>query len=108
LQDLTRPDALTAALNWYRGSFSPLSPGEASLSPLPAWTPIRMPVLGVWGEKDPFLLEPQMALSAGTVAGPWWYERISEAGHWLMLDQPELLNRLLIDFLREPNLQKQS
>ena len=104
LQDLARPEALTAALNWYRGSFSPLSPGEAPLPPLPAWTPIHMPVLGVWSDRDPFLLEPQMALSAGTVAGPWRYERINEAGHWLMLDQPELLNRLLIEFLKKPNL----
>lgn len=101
LQDLARPDALTAALNWYRGSFSPLAPDEAPLPPLPAWMPIRAPVLGVWSDKDPFLLEPQMAQSGGTVAGPWQYERFNGAGHWLMLDQPERLNRLLIDFLKE-------
>jgi pimeloyl-ACP methyl ester carboxylesterase len=41
-----------------------------------------------------------MVLSAGVVQGPWRYEKISGAGHWMMLDKPEELNRLLIDFLR--------
>jgi pimeloyl-ACP methyl ester carboxylesterase len=42
-----------------------------------------------------------MTLSAGVVEAPWRYERISGAGHWMMLDKPEELNRLLVDFLRE-------
>jgi pimeloyl-ACP methyl ester carboxylesterase len=99
LQDLARPDALTAALNWYRASFTSLSSDEPPLPPLPPWNPIRAPVLAVWSDGDPFLLEPQMVLSAGYVEGPWRYERLTGAGHWLMLDQPEALNRLLIDFL---------
>jgi pimeloyl-ACP methyl ester carboxylesterase len=101
LRDLARPGALTAGLNWYRAAFSPLAPGEAPLPELPPWHRIRNPVLGVWSDRDPFLLEPQMTLSAATVDGPWRYERIAEAGHWMMLDQPEKLNRLLIDFLGE-------
>lgn len=100
LRDLARPGALTAALNWYRAAFSPLSRDEAPLPQLPAWDRIRKPVLGVWSDQDPFLLEPQMVLSGGVVQGPWRYEKISGAGHWMMLDKPEELNRLLIDFLR--------
>jgi pimeloyl-ACP methyl ester carboxylesterase len=99
LRDLARPGALTAGLNWYRAAFSPLAPGEGPLPQLPPWQRIRNPVLGVWSERDPFLLEPQMALSAATVDGPWRYERIAEAGHWMMLDKPEQLNQLLLDFL---------
>jgi len=57
-------------------------------------------MLGVWSDGDLFLLEPQMALSAGVLDAPWRYERISSAGHWMMLDKPDDLNRLLIDFLR--------
>jgi pimeloyl-ACP methyl ester carboxylesterase len=100
LADLARPGALTAGLNWYRGAFSPLAPGEEPLPQLPPWDRIRRPVLGVWGDRDPFVLEPQMALSAATVDGPWRYERIAAAGHWMMLDKPDELNRLLLDFLR--------
>jgi pimeloyl-ACP methyl ester carboxylesterase len=99
LRDLARPGALTAGLNWYRAAYSPLAPGEAPLPQLPPWQRIRNPVLGVWSDRDPFLLEPQMAQSSTTVDGPWRYERIADAGHWLMLDQPEMLNRLLLDFL---------
>jgi pimeloyl-ACP methyl ester carboxylesterase len=99
LRDLARPEALTAALNWYRAAFTQPPPDEAPLPRLPAWDRIRTPVLGVWSDEDPFLLEPQMTLSAGVVEAPWRYERISGAGHWMMLDQSEELNRLLIDFL---------
>jgi len=34
------------------------------------------------------------------VTGPWRYERISEASHWLQLDRPEAVNALLLDFLK--------
>jgi len=99
LRDLARPDALTAALNWYRAAFTQPPPDEAPLPRLPSWERIRTPALGVWSDQDPFLLEPQMTLSVDRVEAPWRYERISGAGHWMMLDKPEELNRLLIDFL---------
>jgi len=99
LRDLARPGALTAGLNWYRAAFLPLEPGEPAPPALPSWDRVRSPTLGVWGENDPFLLEPQMALSAPAVNGPWRYERLRGAGHWLMLDQPAVLNGLLLEFL---------
>jgi pimeloyl-ACP methyl ester carboxylesterase len=99
LRDLARPGALTAGLNWYRAAFMPLEPDEAPLPTLPAWEQVRSPTLGVWSDGDPFLLEPQIALSGAAVDAPWRYERISGAGHWLMLDQPDTLNRLLLEFL---------
>jgi pimeloyl-ACP methyl ester carboxylesterase len=100
LRDLARPEALTAALNWYRAAFTRPPPDEAPLPRLPAWDRMRVPVMGVWSDADPFLLEPQMTLSAAVVEAHWRYERIGGAGHWMMLDQPEELNRLLIDFLK--------
>lgn len=107
LRDLARPEALTAALNWYRAAFTrplpddPSIPQDSAPAPrLPSWDRIRVPVLGVWSDQDPFLLEPQMTLSAGVMDAPWRYERISGAGHWMMLDRPDEINRLLIDFLR--------
>lgn len=99
LRDLARPGALTAALNWYRAALTPLPPGEDPLPKLPSWDRIRTPMLGVWSDGDLFLLEPQMALSAGALDAPWRYERISGAGHWMMLDKPDEVNRLLVDFL---------
>lgn len=100
LRDLARPGALTAALNWYRGAFLPLDPNEPALPTLPVWNQVRSRTMGIWGDGDPFLLEGQIAMSAPAVDAPWRYQRISGAGHWLMLDQPAIVNRLLLDFLR--------
>jgi hypothetical protein len=33
------------------------------------------------------------------VTGPWRYERIDGAAHWLQLDAPDRVNALLLDFL---------
>ena len=40
-----------------------------------------------------------MTRSAGHVAGPWRYERVEGPGHWMQLEAPEEVTRLLIDFL---------
>ena len=41
-----------------------------------------------------------MTGSAGCVAGEWRYERLNGPGHWMQLDAPGEVNRLLIDFLK--------
>ena len=45
------------------------------------------------------LTEAQMTGSAAHVAGPWRYERIDGAGHWIPL-VALTRHRLLLDFLR--------
>jgi pimeloyl-ACP methyl ester carboxylesterase len=45
------------------------------------------------------LTERQMTNSAENVAGPWRYERLDGAGHWMQLEAPDEVSRLLIDFL---------
>ena len=35
------------------------------------------------------------------VSGSFRYERIEDAGHWMQLEAPEEVNRLLLDFLPE-------
>lgn len=95
ISDLSRPGALTAGLNWYRANVAPESM-LAEPQPFPA---VRAPTLGVWSSKDAYLTEAQMVHSREHVTGRWRYERIEGASHWLQLDQPEQLNRLLIEFL---------
>ena len=36
------------------------------------------------------------------VSGPWRYERIEGVDHWLTLEAPDVVNRLLLDFLPAP------
>jgi len=94
--DLSRPGRLTAGLNWYRANVSAESFAGGSASGLP---PVECPTMGVWSTEDFALGERQMTDSASSVNGPWRYERIEGAGHWMALDAPDRLNELLLDFL---------
>ena len=96
IPDLSRPGALTAALNWYRANVNPARPGLAGME----FPPVKAPTLGVWSTNDAYLTETQMTASKKFIGGEWRYERIEGASHWLMLDQPERVNQLLIDWLR--------
>lgn len=93
--DLGRPGALTAGLNWYRANLRPEAFGMTTAPPVPA---VGCPVLGIWSDGDRFLGELQMTASAGHVTGPWRYARITGASHWIPLDAPEELGRLLVEF----------
>ena len=88
---LSRPGRLTAGANYYRANLGLL------LRPR-AWPPLDIPVMGLWSDGDRFLVESQMLDSRQYLTGPWRYERISGASHWLQLDAPEKVNSLLLDF----------
>jgi pimeloyl-ACP methyl ester carboxylesterase len=53
----------------------------------------------VWSSGDFALTEVQMRGSEKYVAGSFRYERIDGAGHWMQLEAPDEVNRLLLDFL---------
>ncbi len=95
LQDLSRPGALTATLNWYRANLAP----HLELEPGPPLPPVAAPVLGLWSTGDRYLTEERMVRSAEHVTGPWRYARIEGASHWMQLDAPQHVNDLLLEFL---------
>lgn len=95
LVDLSRPGALTAALNWYRANLHP----RGELEERREFPAIPAPTLGVWGSRDNYLTEEPMLRSGEHVTGPWRYERIEGASHWLPLDAPERISELLLEFL---------
>jgi pimeloyl-ACP methyl ester carboxylesterase len=92
---LRDPAALTASLGLYRA----IVPPENLVTPPPALPPVRVATMGVWSSGDLALIEAGMTGSAGYVEGPWRYERVEAAGHWLQLDAPDAVNALLVDFL---------
>jgi pimeloyl-ACP methyl ester carboxylesterase len=95
IANLSRPGALTAALNWYRANISPrrFVATEAINGPM-----VACPTMGVWSSGDQFLGEQQLAGSARYVTGPWRYERLA-GSHWVTVEAAEPLSRLLVDFL---------
>jgi pimeloyl-ACP methyl ester carboxylesterase len=95
LNDLSRPGALTAGLNWYRTNLAPQLELQRRRH-LPA---VAAPTLGLWSSGDNYLTEHRMIRSGEHVSGPWRYERINDASHWVQLDEPERVNELLLEFL---------
>jgi pimeloyl-ACP methyl ester carboxylesterase len=93
--DLSRPGALTAGLNWYRANSAP----ELELADRVPFPAVAAPTLGLWSGGDSYLTEGPMLRTADHVTGTWCYERNEGAGHWLQLDAPEQVNRLLLEYL---------
>ena len=89
------PAALTASLALYRAILTP----ESLVGPPAPLPPVTVPAMGVWSSGDVALIEEGMTGSARHVTGPWRYERVEDAGHWLQLDAPDKVNALLLDFL---------
>jgi pimeloyl-ACP methyl ester carboxylesterase len=96
IKTLSEPGALTPALNWYRANL----PVQALLGRTggPQLPMIKADTLGIWSTGDLYLTEEAMTRSAQRVEGQWRYERL-EGSHWIPLDQPDRLNRLLLEFL---------
>lgn len=94
---LAKPGVLTAALQYYRQFFSPVSLWRTLSHPL---EPIKLPTLVLWGDQDT-LFSP--VLSQGLeklVQAPMQCISIRQCGHWLQQEAPQTVNRELLRFLR--------
>jgi len=96
VETLSEPGALTPALNWYRANL----PVQAILGRTggPRLPAVKANTLGIWSTGDLYLTEEAMTRSAQAIEGQWRYQRF-EGSHWVPLDQPDRLNRLLLEFL---------
>jgi pimeloyl-ACP methyl ester carboxylesterase len=95
IAELEAGDSLTPALNWYRANVPPAS----LMGPRLVLPPVQAPTMGVWSDGDRFLTEAQMTGSQEHVQASWRYERLTGPGHWMQLEAPDVVSRLLIDFL---------
>jgi pimeloyl-ACP methyl ester carboxylesterase len=89
---LAHPGARTATLNYYRAVLR--YPGQSRHDRVP----IVAPTLVLWGERDPYL---GIRLTEGLER---WVprlqmERLADLGHWVQMEAPERVNRLMLDFL---------
>jgi pimeloyl-ACP methyl ester carboxylesterase len=87
---LTRPGALTAALNWDRAM------GEHELAELPV---VRVPTLYVWSTGDAALGRAAAEASGSFVAARYQFVVLDGVSHWVPEAAPQELTRLLVAHL---------
>ncbi len=95
IEDLSRPGALTSALNIYRANMPPAN----FIGEPPTLFPVAVPTMGVWSTRDFALLESQMTGSGDHVAEEWSYQRVEGASHWIPLDAPDELSGMMVDWM---------
>ncbi len=97
-----QPGALTCGLNYYRAAAvgppatdgAPAKGFEGERSRLT----VSVPTLVIWGEKDRALL-PGNLDGLHRFVPDLTIRRIPDGSHWVVHEQPELVNRLIRDFL---------
>jgi len=85
------PGAVTGMINWYRALMR-VQPGRL------ASVRVRVPTLMIWGAKDRFLGR-ELAQPSIDLCDQGRLEFIEEATHWVQHEEPERVNRLLLEFL---------
>ena len=106
IEDWSQPGALTGSLNYYRTSplYPPVSEADEelirSILNLPKeMFEIKEPTMVIWGEQD-------QALLTGNLDGLAEYiedltvKRIPDGTHWVIHEQPELVNSLIREFIK--------
>jgi pimeloyl-ACP methyl ester carboxylesterase len=88
LEALGTPQALGAALNWYRA---------ASVADADGLGPITTPTLYVWSSEDVALAAEAAEATAACVEGPYQFAVLEGVSHWIAEQAPDRLNRLLLD-----------
>ncbi|MBU9765090.1 alpha/beta hydrolase [Mycobacterium sp. TNTM28] len=88
---MAQPGALTAALNWYRAI--PFSWSDLGSAPK-----ITVPTLYVWSDRDIALTEKPALGTAAYVTGPYRYETVAGASHWLPEEKPAEITKMLVQW----------
>ncbi|MFP7169961.1 alpha/beta hydrolase [Terribacillus sp. 7520-G] len=92
-----KPGALTGMLNWYRAlteknNFTRYAEKDAVM--------VHVPTKIIWGIKDQFLLK-KLAQESTKFCTDYELVYVDDATHWVHHEQPEIVNRLLKEFLKE-------
>jgi epoxide hydrolase 4 len=88
--------SLTAAVNYYRANV--LAGWRAAGAD---WTPVRVPTLFVYGERDEFVLPETVQNVRAYVSAPFGEVRLARAGHWVQQEYPNEVSAALIKFLSD-------
>ena len=100
LQVLGKPEALDAALNWYRAnSFSP--PLDQATNRRSHTPDIETPTMYIWSTEDMALGRQGAELTSSFVSGEYRYEVFEGVNHWITEIAAKQLNSVMLDFLSE-------
>ena len=100
LQVLGKPEALDAALNWYRANnFSP--PLDQTTNRRSRTPDIETPTMYIWSTEDTALGRQGAELTSSFVSGEYRYEVFEGVNHWITEIAAEQLNTVMLDFLSE-------
>jgi pimeloyl-ACP methyl ester carboxylesterase len=88
----SQPGALRSMVHWYRAAMRH-PPPKAPLR-------VRPKTLVLWGARDRYLLPP-VAHASAALCDDGRLEFFNNATHWLHLEEPEVVNRAILNFLAE-------
>lgn len=91
LSVLAQPGAATAALNWYRA---------VPFAPAATRSRVTVPTLYVYGDGDFALGRKAADLTAEEVTGPYRFEVLEGASHWLPEEVPDRIAALVLKHVR--------
>jgi len=92
LKAWSQPGALTGGLNYYRASFgmgSGLNPSSYQ---------VNVPTLVIWAEKDKYLMASNLT-GLDQYVPNLTIKKIPDASHWVIHEQPALVNQYIKDFI---------
>ena len=98
IAELERDGQMSAHLRWYRANLPP----DAFVTPPPVLAPVAAPTLGLWSSGDVALTEAQMTASAQFCANGFTYQRLDGLGHWMVLEEPHRVSKVILEFLAAP------
>lgn len=96
VEAMARPGALTATVNYYRGlgRINPLTITKRLV-------PVSASTLLIWGERD-VALGKELTYGMSSDVPDLRIEYLPDSGHFVHEEQPEQVNRLMLDFLKPP------
>jgi pimeloyl-ACP methyl ester carboxylesterase len=96
------PGVVHSALEYHRWTFRSLFRPDGSRFAQALRRGVSCPVLHLHGGADPFLLPGTAQGSGRYVSGPYQWQLVPGAGHFLPEEAPDLVGDLLVDWLATP------
>ncbi|MGH7965838.1 MAG: alpha/beta fold hydrolase [Candidatus Binatia bacterium] len=96
VEAIVKPGALTGAINYYRATFREFVRQRERTFPQ-----IVCPTLLIWGENDIALGKELTYNMEGYFTNRFAIKYIPQCSHWVQQEQPELVNRYMLEFLSD-------